>query len=182
VNHRLVREADDLLPKRYTPARTRPRIAHLVAVAGGLVLAGGAAYGVVPGELGQTGAQVVNVSAPPDVTPEQVLADSYLPASAHRAGATGTAIHTGVTGLNAAVVYVNGATQSDGTSIVSVAFPTPTESVLATRGNDGTCTFLRSDSIHAQITSTGTDSACKADAAPKRGWAAFFLSRYGSNR
>ncbi len=191
VNHRLGLWSDDLLPAyRRAYAPNRARIAgKVVVIAGGIALAGGAAYGVVPGELGHNGAQVVNVSEPPAVTPAQVLAQSYLPASAHhtgpgdgepagRQGGVGAPLGTGP---NAKVVYVDGSTQSDGMSIVSVAFPTADESVLAIRGDDGTCTFLRGTHATTEIANTGVDHPCKADDAPARGWAPFFMSRYGSS-
>ena len=56
--HRLGPVCDDLLPAFLVLPPSRARVvAQAAVVVSGLVLAGGAAYGVMPGELGHNGAQ-----------------------------------------------------------------------------------------------------------------------------
>ena len=63
LRHRWSRPNDNLLPHAETvPSRGR-MAAHAAVVVVGLVLAGGAAYGVAPGELGHHGAEVVGPPA-----------------------------------------------------------------------------------------------------------------------
>jgi hypothetical protein len=173
VRHRLTPVSDDLLPVPILRSQSRARlVANVAVVTGGLALAGGAAYGVVPGELGHHGAKVLQVGASSDQSPEQTLADAYQPS------------HEGVGGGFAArgsrsdphVVYVDGATESDGPAIVSAAFPAPNVSVLASRGNDGSCTFLRGDSRTTLVT-TVRRGPCKANTPPRRGWKRFIARK-----
>jgi hypothetical protein len=61
IRHRLNPVCDDLLPEYLRDVPSLARVAaHAAVVVSGLVLAGGAAYGVVPGELGHHGAVVVD--------------------------------------------------------------------------------------------------------------------------
>ena len=169
--HRLAVLDDDLVPAA-APARSRKAPnrwragAHAAVVAGGVLLAGGAAYGMIPGELGHHGAQVVDVPAQKAKSAADVLADAYLPA---QRAVDGTAANQ-IDGSAANVVYVDGATPSDGPLIVSVAFPAPRESVLAIRDDDGACTFLRGDASSTKTVTTGPGSPCSANDAPAEGW------------
>jgi hypothetical protein len=140
-------------------------LTNTAIIAAGLALAGGAAYGLVPGELGHHGAQIVNVAAPRELTPASLLSHSYRPPRGATAG------HPGI-GPNPGVVYVDGKTPSEGPSMVSVAHPSKSMSVLATRGLDGHCTFLRVHAATAEVTSAALES-CAANAAPKRGWSPY---------
>jgi hypothetical protein len=67
VRHRLAEVSDDLLPRHEgdddAPHRGR-RVLHLAVIGTGLVLAGAAAYGVVPGELGHHGAEIEHAPGP----------------------------------------------------------------------------------------------------------------------
>ena len=59
VRHRLTPVSDDLLPREVRVVPSRARVAvHVATLVLGIALAGGAAYGVVPGELGHHGATV----------------------------------------------------------------------------------------------------------------------------
>jgi hypothetical protein len=142
-------------------------ILRALLVAAGIALAGGAAYGMVPGELGHHGAQLVNGPKTYARTPADVLGDAYRSAN----GAVGTAASASATdGTDAGVVYVDGDTDSDGPSIVSAAFPSPGVSVLATRGVDGSCTFLHGTEHGSSIATLPPSSPCHANAAPEDGW------------
>lgn len=178
--HRLQPVSDDLLPLFVDlPPSTLQIATRATIVVGGLVLAGGAAYGIVPGELGHTGARVVDVREPHVKSAAEVLADAYRPA---QRGVTGGASAAQLDGEDSNVVYVDGGTPSDGPSIVSTAFPAPNVSVLATRGDDGSCTWLRGTPSGAKFATAPatTGVACKADAAPRHGWT--FSGAYGSKR
>jgi hypothetical protein len=168
--HRFLAVEDDLVPDVPTaivkaPSRVRA-LAHAAIVIGGVLLAGGAAYGMIPGELGHNGAQVVDVPAPKTKSAAEVLADAYLPA---QKAVDGTAVDQ-IDGTAANVVYVDGATPSVGPSIVSVAFPEPRVSVLAIRDIDERCTFLRGDGSTPQTITTGAGSPCSANDAPAGDW------------
>jgi hypothetical protein len=174
VRHRLTPVCDDLLPDFVVLPPSRARVvAQAAVVVSGVVLAGGASYGVLPGELGHNGAQVVDAPATHEKSAAEVLADAYMPAQRAVGGASASEID----GTEANVVYVDGGTQSDGPSIVSTAFPAPKVSVLATRGTDGTCTFLRGDDQGTKIATTAAGAPCSANAAPRRGWS--FSGSYG---
>ena len=161
---------DDLLPiaePRAEPRPTRIRVAaNLALVAGGLALAGGAAYGVVPGELGDHGAKIVDVPAAPDVSPMQTLAEAFAPAHQLAGGAFATLGST----TDSHVVYVDGETPSDGPAIISTAFPSAAVSVLATRSDDGSCSYLRGDGHTVEVATVRDGSPCEADKPPATGW------------
>jgi hypothetical protein len=162
---------DDFVPPSGAAASAKgPRrwraAAHAAVVAGGVLLAGGAAYGMIPGELGHHGAEVVDIPAPKAKTAAEVLADAYLPA---QQAVDGTAANQ-IDGTAANVVYVDAGSPSEGPSIVSVAFPAPRVSVLAIRDNDGACTFLRGDVSGTRTVTTGAGSPCSANDAPADGW------------
>jgi hypothetical protein len=180
--HRLAPVCDDLLPvfPESPGISRRVRVAgNVVVIAGGIALAGGAAYGVVPGELGHNGARLVNVAPPRAQSPAQVLANSYLPATKPAKGSVGTPLGEGP---NPNVVYVDGTTPSYGPSIVSVEFPNAVETVLATRGEDGHCTYMRGNGKQAETATSAVGSVCKAASPPAQGWKPFFASRYGSGK
>jgi hypothetical protein len=118
---------------------------------------------MVPGELGHHGAQLVDGPTTYARTPADILRDAYRSLEGADGG---TALDAG----RAGVVYVDGDTDSDGTSIVSVALPTRDVSVLATRGLDGSCTFLHGTARGSSIATTPPGSACHASAAPHDGW------------
>jgi hypothetical protein len=162
VSHRLGPISDDLTPSRRRRASAdRPRYtAQAVVVLGGLALAGGAAYGVVPGEMGRHGAQVVNIAAPSDAPSSQLYA---------RAAEGAVGGHPGGGAGAPDVVYVNGRSPSEGPSIVSVAHPSRDVAVLAMRGLDGQCTFLRV-SPDATRDARKAVAWCSADEAPAHGW------------
>jgi hypothetical protein len=165
---------DDLFPETEPerepepePRQGRIRVAANIAlVAGGLALAGGAAYGVVPGELGDHGAKIVNVAPPADASPVQTLADAYGPAQQHASGALATLGST----TDPHIVYVDGHTPSDGPSIISTAFPTANVSVLATRSDDGSCSYLKGDGHATYVATVNDGRPCAADDPPARGW------------
>jgi hypothetical protein len=161
---------DDLLPQAEPAPEPRPRrirvAANIALVAGGLALAGGAAYGVVPGELGDHGAKIVNVTPPPDASPVQTLAEAYAP-SHQLAGGQFAAL--GSTS-DPQIVYVDGDTPSDGPAIISTAFPNANVSVLATRSNDGSCSYLRGDGHATYVATVNDHRPCAADNPPARGW------------
>jgi hypothetical protein len=163
-----IRLDDDMLPiPEPEPRPNRIKVAANIAlVAGGLALAGGAAYGVVPGELGDHGAKLVSVSSPPEESPVQTLADAYAPSHQLLGGASASLGST----TDPHIVYVDGATPSDGPAIISTAFPSATNSVLATRGDDGSCTYLRGDGHAVYVATVHDDSPCEADQPPARGW------------
>jgi hypothetical protein len=61
--HRLLPVCDDLLPRDVVVRPSRARVAvHAATVVLGIALAGGAAYGIAPGELGHHGATVIEQS------------------------------------------------------------------------------------------------------------------------
>ena len=143
---------------------TRPRSsARALVVAATIALAGGAAYGMVPGELGHHGAQLVDGPTTYTRTPADILRDAYR-------SLEGTGGETELDAERLGVVYVDGDTDSDGTSIVSVALPAREVSVLATRGLDGSCTFLHGTERASSIATTPPGSTCHASAAPRDGW------------
>jgi len=77
ILERLTPVCDDLLPAFVERAPSRARTAaHVAVIASGIVLAGGAAYGVVPGELGHHAVHVLDAPAPPQ-QPRAEIADSY---------------------------------------------------------------------------------------------------------
>jgi hypothetical protein len=194
VLHRLAPVTDDLLPEFLElPPSALNIAARATVVVGGLVLAGGAAYGIVPGELGHNGARVVDVREPAVKSAAEVLADAYRPAkglaSAAAAGTSspgtssaGTSVAARLDGASDEVVYVDGTVVSDGPSIVSAAFPAPDVSVLATRGADGSCTWLRGTPESTKVATVPATAAprCSAVAAPRTGWT--FAKAYGSKR
>jgi hypothetical protein len=143
---------------------SRPRsLVRALVVAATIALAGGAAYGMVPGELGHHGAQLVDGPTTYARTPADILRDAYRSLEGTDGGTALDAEHAGV-------VYVDGDTDSDGTSIVSVALPTRDVSVLATRDLDGSCTFLHGTARGSSIATTPPGSTCHASAAPHDGW------------
>jgi hypothetical protein len=151
-------------PGRAPLYATRPRsLARALVVAATIALAGGAAYGMVPGELGHHGAQLVDGPTTYARTPADILRDAYRSLEGTDGGAELDAERLGV-------VYVDGDTGSDGTSIVSVALPSRGVSVLATRGPDGGCTFLHGTARGSSIATTPPGSPCRAGAAPHDGW------------
>ena len=161
ILHRLPAVCDDLLPqfpRDATPGRAGIAL-RATAVAGGLVLAGGAAYGVMPGELGHHGALVIDTPGSHARSAIERLTEVY-------GGADGD------------VVLVDGGTQSDGPAIVSSAHPGPNVSVLATRDVDGSCAFLHGNAAVTKVATTPPGSRCMADAPPRRGWS--FSAAYGS--
>jgi hypothetical protein len=160
---------DNVLPRApaRAPARSRIRVAANVAlVASGLALAGGAAYGVVPGELGDHGAKLVNAPGPAAESPTQTLSEAYAPSHQLAGGDFATLGST----TDPHIVYVDGDTPSAGPAIISAAFPTATESVLATRSNDGSCSYLRGDGHTIEVATVRAGSPCQADKPPAKGW------------
>jgi hypothetical protein len=146
------------LRETYVPVLKRPadsapgRIrlaAHTAVIVGTVAFAGSAAVAMTPGELGRHGAEVSEA-----VTPARAGADILDDALA------GTD----------QVVYVDGATDSDGPSIVSNATPAPGLTVMATRSNDERCTFLRSAFGVTQSATSGPGTPCAANDAPTTGW------------
>jgi hypothetical protein len=163
ILHRLPAVCDDLLPRFTHDVKAGPtRVAlRATAVVGGLVLAGGAAYGVVPGELGHHGAVVIDTPGSHAKSAVERLAEVYG-------------------GRRDEVVLVDGGTESVGPAIVSAARPARDVSVLATRDVDGSCAFLRGRASVTKVATTPPGSRCLADAPPRRGWS--FTTAYGTKR
>jgi hypothetical protein len=142
-------------------------IARALVVAAGIALAGGTAYGMVPGELGHHGAELVSGPKTYARTPADLLGDAYRSAQ----GSVGNAASaSNVDGAVAGVVYVDGDTDSDGPSIISAAFPARGVSVFAMRGVDGSCTFLHGSARGSSIATTPPGTPCHAHVAPQDGW------------
>jgi hypothetical protein len=152
--HQLGPLRDDWVPVLKRPEATGPgRIrlaAHTAVIVGTVAFAGSAAVAMTPGELGRHGAELSAVET--------------------RARNVGDLLNEALVGTDS-VVYVNGATSSDGPSIVSNATPAPGVSVLATRANDESCTFLRATADATEVVTTGPGTPCAADNAPAIGWA-----------
>jgi hypothetical protein len=135
-------------PEDTGPGRVRAA-AHTAVIVGTVAFAGSAAVAMTPGEFGHHGAEVVADSAPARTGPEVLAAALVNPEN---------------------FVFVDGATDADGPSIVSRATPMPGVWVLSTRSADGSCTFLRSNAGTTEVVTTGPGTSCAANNAPATGW------------